>query len=71
VVTALLKLARVPAFVRRATQNGDTALIMSATSGRIDIVQLLLDSKADILAANKVVQQPLKYSIILYIHISI
>jgi hypothetical protein len=40
------------------TQEGDTALslalIQSTTNGRLDVVQLLLDSKADIHAANKV-----------------
>jgi hypothetical protein len=40
------------------TQEGDTALslalIQSTTNGRLDVVQLLLDSKADIHAASKV-----------------
>ena len=31
-------------------------MIMSATSGRLDVVRLLLDSKADIHASNKVPQ---------------
>jgi hypothetical protein len=36
------------------TQDGSTALILSATIGHVDVVRLLLDSKADILAAKKV-----------------
>jgi hypothetical protein len=35
-------------------QDGNTALIMTASSGRLDVVQLLLDSKADLQAASKV-----------------
>ncbi len=35
-------------------QEGNTALIISASSGRLDMVRLLLDRKADIQAASKV-----------------
>jgi ankyrin repeat protein len=35
-------------------QNGYTALILSSTSGRLDVVRLLLGSRADIQAVTKV-----------------
>jgi ankyrin repeat protein len=46
-------------------QDGNTALILVATSGRLDVVQLLLDSKADINAASKVpVPPPSSYNLL-------
>jgi ankyrin repeat protein len=35
-------------------QDGFTALIVSAQNGHVEVVRLLLDSRADIHAANKV-----------------
>jgi ankyrin repeat protein len=40
-------------------QDGYTALILSSTSGRLDVVRLLLGSRADIQAVTKV---PLLYN---------
>ncbi len=42
--------------VNPRVQDGATALIWSAENGHLDVARLLLDSKADIHAANKVPQ---------------
>jgi ankyrin repeat protein len=56
--TSTLNLAHLVGVARTHTQEGDTALslalIQSTTSGCLDAVRLLLDSKADIRAASKV-----------------
>jgi ankyrin repeat protein len=40
--------------IHARAHDGNTALILVATSGRLDVVQLLLNSKAGINAASKV-----------------
>jgi hypothetical protein len=44
--------------IHALAQDGNTALILVATSGRLDVVQLLLKSKAGINAASKVPVPP-------------
>jgi hypothetical protein len=66
----LLDLVAVKERLPAHTQEGDTALslalIQSSKSGRLDVVRLLLDSKADIHAASKV-NPPLPLNPIVFI----